>query len=94
MRHPGARRKINRVMCFFSLLACVYCRAGALPIVGVLEQVPVMANGSKVNARPIFVFTDQKLSAATVFEVRQGSRFRRPDEKIDNDTVLTWTSQP
>ncbi|MFS2025014.1 hypothetical protein ACL58G_17200 [Massilia sp. GER05] len=59
---------------FFSLiaLACVGCHADGLPIVGIVEQIPVLANGSHVTARPTYIFTDEKLSGSTVFNGLQG----------------------
>jgi hypothetical protein len=58
----------------FSLfaLACTGCHADGVPVIGVVEQLPVLANGSRVSARPVYIFTDQKLSGPTVFSGLQG----------------------
>ncbi len=54
-----------------ALAACLFlsasCRAGDFPIVGLLEQFPVAPNGGKVIARPVYILTDRKLTAPTVF---------------------------
>lgn len=58
----------------FSLvvLACAGCHADSLPVVGVVEQIPVTENGYRVLARPIYILTDQKLDQPTVFSGLQG----------------------
>ncbi|QBE65944.1 hypothetical protein [Pseudoduganella lutea] len=43
------------------------CFALGAPVVGLLEQYPVMADGMNVTARPTYIFTNQKLDAPTVF---------------------------
>lgn len=55
-----------------SALACAGCHADGLPITGIVEQIPVMADGATVSARPVYVMTDQKLSAPAVFSGLQG----------------------
>lgn len=59
---------------FLSLIAsaCIGCHADGLPVIGVVEQIPFLENGSHVSARPIYIFTDQKLSGPTVFSGLQG----------------------
>lgn len=49
------------------IFACASCLADNLPLVGLVEQIPVMNNGPKVIARPTYILTAQKLSAPTVF---------------------------
>lgn len=49
------------------LLVAASCRAGDFPVVGLLEQFPVAPNGGKVVARPVYILTDRKLTAPTVF---------------------------
>lgn len=53
-------------------LACVHCHAGEYPIVGVLEQLPVIDQAGHVSARPVYVFVDQKLPGPAVFSGLQG----------------------
>jgi hypothetical protein len=53
-------------------LACADGHAGGLPVVGVVEQIPIMANGASVKARPVYILTDQKLSGPAVFSGLQG----------------------
>lgn len=53
-------------------LASADGHAGELPIVGVVEQIPIMANGVSVSARPVYILTDQKLSGPAVFSGLQG----------------------
>lgn len=48
-------------------LACAGCHADDLPVVGLVEQIPVMSDGVKVSARPVYILTAQKLAAPTVF---------------------------
>jgi len=62
----------NRRLFALLVLACASCHANDLPVVGVIEQVPVMADGVNVSARPIYVLTDQKLSGPAVFSALQG----------------------
>jgi hypothetical protein len=58
---------------FFSLVvACAGCHANGLPVLGVIEQIPVTENGPRVIARPIYILTDQKLDNQTVFSGLQG----------------------
>lgn len=47
-------------------------RAGEVPVVGIVEQIPVLANGVNVSARPVYIFTDRKLSGPAVFSGLQG----------------------
>lgn len=61
----------NRRLFALLVLACASCHADDLPVVGVIEQVPVMADGVNVSARPIYVLTDQKLSGPAVFSALQ-----------------------
>lgn len=53
-------------------LACNDGHAGELPIVGVVEQIPIMANGASVIARPVYILTDQRLPAPAIFSGLQG----------------------
>jgi hypothetical protein len=57
-----------------ALLALAYGdgHAGEFPIVGVVERIPVLANGGHASARPIYILTDQALSGPTVFSGLQG----------------------
>lgn len=48
-------------------MACAGCHADTLPVVGLVEQIPVMSDGVKVSARPVYILTAQKLAAPTVF---------------------------
>lgn len=48
-------------------MLCASCHADNLVIVGLVEQIPVMNDGVKVSARPLYILTAQKLSAPTVF---------------------------
>jgi hypothetical protein len=58
---------------FFSLVvACAGCHANGLPVLGVVEQIPVTENGPRVIARPIYILTDQKLDNPTAFSGLQG----------------------
>jgi hypothetical protein len=59
---------------FFSLvaLACAGCHADGLPVTGVVQQIPVMADGANVSARPVYVLTDQKLAGPAIFSGLQG----------------------
>jgi hypothetical protein len=42
-------------------------RADPMPAVGVLEIVPVVGRDFKVTSRPVYIFTNQKLSIPTTF---------------------------
>ena len=50
----------------WSLLS-LSCSANDGPAVGLLEQVPVIGKGYKVTARPIYIFTNKKLTEPTIF---------------------------
>lgn len=54
-------------------LSSAGCSADGLPAVGVVQQVPVMADGASVSARPVYILTNRKLTAPTVFSALQGS---------------------
>lgn len=49
------------------LIVSASCRAGDFPIVGLLEQFPIAPNGAKVIARPVYIFTNARLTTPTVF---------------------------
>ena len=49
------------------------CSAGNPPVVGLLQQYPVMGDGVNVTARPIYIFTHQKLEAPVVFSGLKGA---------------------
>jgi hypothetical protein len=74
-RFPFVLRKNgpSRIL-HIALLALAYGdgHAGEFPIVGVVEQIPVLANGGHVSARPVYILTDQALSGPTVFSGLQG----------------------
>jgi hypothetical protein len=55
------------VLAALTALAGANCLADELPVVGVLEYVPVMNDGPNVIARPTYIFTDRKISVPTVF---------------------------
>ena len=54
-------------------LVCAACHAGEPPVVGVLEQIPVMGDGMNVSSRPLYILTDRKLTAPAVFSALQGA---------------------
>ena len=49
------------------------CLATEFPAVGLLEQIPVMGADYKVIARPIYIFTNKKLTSPTVFTGMAGT---------------------
>ena len=53
-------------------LGCAGCRADGLLVTGVIEQIPVMADGANVTARPVYLLTDQKLPGPAAFSALQG----------------------
>lgn len=52
---------------FIWSLLSLSCSASDGPAVGLLEQVPVIGKGYKVRARPIYIFTNKKLTEPTIF---------------------------
>jgi hypothetical protein len=62
----------RRLLAALVVLVWSNCHADGLPVVGVVEQIPVLVNGGHVSARPIYILTDQKLSGPTVFSGLQG----------------------
>jgi hypothetical protein len=64
----------NRRFMLVTLIAVSsgHCHAGESPIIGVIEQLPVIAQTGKVSARPVYILTDQRLSTPTVFSGLQG----------------------
>ena len=53
------------------------------PTVGLLEQFPVAPNGGKDIARPVFILTNRKLTAPTVFASASMTLSTRYDAKSD-----------
>ena len=54
---------------------CLMANAGfalGAPVVGLLEQYPVMVDSMHVTARPIYIFTNQKLDAPAIFSGLSG----------------------
>lgn len=74
-RLPFVVRRSDPVEAFIAALTALASADGhadAFPVVGVVEQIPVLADGIHVGARPIYVLADRKLSAPTVFSGLQG----------------------